>query len=523
MAIKPEIISISLHDATLQGGPTKYFIDVKIFPILNPDYKLQVHIGTKEYRMNLNNSTKSFQSFETLQPNLRINDHEEYYINATLSIKNVLKTFVAYSFKNLRIKVFKTYTEVIKEASQPLPPITVTKVEGPFYAYKTPFNIPNQGIEKNGYYIFTATPNRVGSDEEMMKVNWRFKINNDKTVSQPGVRYIWIQNGIIFTAIQFKSSVTIIQVNVYAYFKALSENVKVTWTKIKTLKDLEKSILDTFWNSQYSVPTPTQDDTPLDATDIVTYHIFWNTENIGIIKKQTPDVVKSEYKNKYKYIYHDKEGKEHIVCIVDWITIDKVQYQKPKLSKIPSGYISKEDFNIKGVNQKQVYKYSDGSVVAYGEAGEGGGYTTIKYVKVPGTATIVRVPEPLNYTSGSLKIHLKFEATIRKYMGCDHFAALIGALAECSYDEVISEGSAMYDGTCFPSVSHTNGESIDTNYSGHKMDQDFINACIKFGFNNILYSPSMSFTTSVAGVNLKPDSHHAGHLHCGAKKINLTK
>lgn len=48
-------------------------------------------------------------------------------------------------------------------------------------------------------------------------------------------------------------------------------------------------------------------------------------------------------------------------------------------------------------------------------------------------------------------------------MGRDHFAALIGALAQCGLS-LVSEGSAMKDGTCFPSVSHTNGESIDSNY-----------------------------------------------------------
>ena len=112
-------------------------------------------------------------------------------------------------------------------------------------------------------------------------------------------------------------------------------------------------------------------------------------------------------------------------------------------------------------------------------------------------------------------------------MGADHFAALIGALAECSYDSVVSEGSAMKDGTCFPSVSHVNGQSIDTDYfkdsKGNlkqKEQQAFIDDFAKFGFTDIIHAPSMTFTKPTnKKVSLKGKSDHKAHLHCGAKSI----
>ena len=174
------------------------------------------------------------------------------------------------------------------------------------------------------------------------------------------------------------------------------------------------------------------------------------------------------------------------------------------------------------MNQKDVYKYSDGTVIASGEAGEGGGTIKIKYVKAGGKAIIIKVPEPLIYNSGDVKINLKFENTIRTYMGRDHFAALIGALAKCGL-ALVSEGSAMKDGTCFPSVTHTNGESIDSDYFTLKDTQKYINTMVDYGFTTIYYKPGMGLKKPVKAAIFSEDKHHKKHLHCGAKSITVTE
>ncbi|MGD1319260.1 hypothetical protein [Chryseobacterium sp. 2R14A] len=252
------------------------------------------------------------------------------------------------------------------------------------------------------------------------------------------------------------------------------------------------------------------------SKDIITYHIFAN----GEIERHIPKAIKSGYEKKYKYIYHDKNEKEHEICIVDWLEIDKVKRQKPNPTSIPNGYISHEAFNIPGVNQKHVYKYSDGTVIASGEAGEGGGSIKLKFVKSGGKAIIVKIPDPLNYNSENIKINLSFQNTIRKYMGRDHFAALIGALAECGLP-LVSEGSAMKDGTCFPSVSHTNGESIDSDYYNVENTQKYINAMANFGITTFYYKPGMRLRKPTNAITFREDSHHRAHLHCGTSRINI--
>ncbi|SDQ17146.1 hypothetical protein SAMN05421664_0866 [Chryseobacterium soldanellicola] len=258
-------------------------------------------------------------------------------------------------------------------------------------------------------------------------------------------------------------------------------------------------------------------DQPVDANDITTYHIYAD----GKIERHIPKKIKAGYEQKYKYVYHDSNDKKYDICIVDWIEIDKVKHVGKSI--VEKGYISHETFNVKGVNQKHVYKYADGRVIASGDAGEGGGTITRKYAKAGGkTVIIIKVPEPLSYNSESVKINLKFENTIRTYMGRDHFAALIGALANCNMS-LISEGSAMKDGTCFPSVSHTNGESIDTDYLILPNTQKYVNSMAKFGFKTMLYKPGMKLKKPSGVVTFKEDSHHSAHLHCGSSNIPITE
>ncbi|NRS89879.1 muramidase (phage lysozyme) [Flavobacterium sp. 7E] len=268
---------------------------------------------------------------------------------------------------------------------------------------------------------------------------------------------------------------------------------------------------------------------PLNAPDgIVTYRVYQD----GIIEKHIPKIIKKGFENQYKYIYHGSKNVQHEICTVKWHEIDNVVYKKdsnkPALIEIPKGYTSSEDFNISGVNQKHVYKYADGSVVVSGTPGEGTGTLIKKYEKGLGKTILIKIPEPLNYDAKGIKVKMAFENTIRTYMGADHFAALIGALAECSFNSVVSEGSAIEDGTCFPSTTHINGQSIDTDYfklvNGNldqKKQQDFINALAKFGFKDYYYSPSMTFVKPKRIGVFKGESHHRQHFHSGSTSIKI--
>ncbi len=77
-----------------------------------------------------------------------------------------------------------------------------------------------------------------------------------------------------------------------------------------------------------------------------------------------------------------------------------------------------------------------------------------------------------------------------------------------------SGGACEEDGTCYPSVSHINGQSIDTSYLNDTDEQKFINAMHNFGFDTQLRGSSKKeYTHTSDGGKL-----HNNHLHSG--KLN---
>ncbi|MGV0924318.1 hypothetical protein [Empedobacter tilapiae] len=105
-------------------------------------------------------------------------------------------------------------------------------------------------------------------------------------------------------------------------------------------------------------------------------------------------------------------------------------------------------------------------------------------------------------------------------MGRDHLAALIGALAKGNFT-IISGGAAMNDGTCFPSVTHINGQSIDTEYLSSQKTQEFIDALAYFGFNSFYYSANMKLIQPKNAITFKGEGGHKHHLHAGAETIKV--
>lgn len=83
-------------------------------------------------------------------------------------------------------------------------------------------------------------------------------------------------------------------------------------------------------------------------------------------------------------------------------------------------------------------------------------------------------------------------------------------MAEVNYKDIHSGGMCEKDGTCFPSTTHNNGQSVDTGYLDNVREQKFINAMNKFGFNT-----QYRGTNKKAFKNTVPKAYHNDHLHSG--------
>lgn len=125
---------------------------------------------------------------------------------------------------------------------------------------------------------------------------------------------------------------------------------------------------------------------------------------------------------------------------------------------------------------------------------------------------MVRMPDGLSYVKDNTKIIFSFSNSQRRYCNPDCMAGFIGVLAELK-KEVECTGMCFSDATSYPSLSHPNGDSADTEYFTSLIEeQKKVDAFKKFHFVKIYrgdagWYPSLKNTSYSDG--------HNNHLHAG--------
>lgn len=248
---------------------------------------------------------------------------------------------------------------------------------------------------------------------------------------------------------------------------------------------------------------------PQDAN--IQYDIFPD----GYIRRTVPVCAEDLKSGEIEY-YYSSNNNRYFIAKLHFFSVEKRNNGKP-LSIIPKGYISKEQYPPGGDAQNK-YVYKNGDIVVDGISN--GKPLFIKYSKAPNEfTTLVRMPDALKKTIGNIKLFYSFKDTQRRYCDPDAFAGFIGALAEMSFEDVQSTGMCFADATSFPSISHPNGDSIDTAYlydSGQfskVREQQKINAFRKFNFKNIIRGCDQKFTGLTGHHHC--NSKHNNHLHAG--------
>lgn len=257
-------------------------------------------------------------------------------------------------------------------------------------------------------------------------------------------------------------------------------------------------------------------------TQAVHYYIYKN----GSIKRKDPILTNEDesiylIKNKARYNYVDDTRNEYFICECNMIYANKRKTGQV-VSSLPKDHIRTKKYPSGGAAQT-AYFYSDGSIVAEGNFSS---YTMVKYDKDGyNKIALVRTPDSLSVNFGDLKMKFKYGSTARRYASPETFAAFLGVLAEMGDIESVSQGFCFEDATCFPSVSHTNGDSVDLDYlktiNGSydtQNEQRRVNAFKKFHFTNIIYASFMTGLTG--GTRDVTKKIHETHLHAGDFNIS---
>lgn len=242
----------------------------------------------------------------------------------------------------------------------------------------------------------------------------------------------------------------------------------------------------------------------LEEPAIAHYHIYHD----GRIIKYILEGLESSNERLYKYTYHDAGGTIHHVCTAEG-NVTKEKSIGQKSSTKPTHNTIDSDNNVSEGQTTRRVKYVNGDIAEYGS--NAGSSFWVLYRSTGKDIDLVRMPDDLDYRDSGIIIKYAFSNTQRRYTGPDYLAVFIGALAECSFTDVVTTGSCFKEASCFPSVEHVNGESIDTLYLDDKREQELIDAFHKFGM-----------TKQLRGSNKKAFNHtsdgkalHNSHLHSG--------
>jgi len=218
---------------------------------------------------------------------------------------------------------------------------------------------------------------------------------------------------------------------------------------------------------------------PKNSINIVTFYIYSD----GRIEKYIPKIIKPDYNNKYKYMYHDKENMLH-------------------------------DLGIYDIIPTQMFKGKKGTLV-----------NLINLDKVRKT-----------YKKGNYQYTFNVDSP-RKYVNEKTLASIFGAMLEVNYHDISCNGFSHSDGSSHPSVSHINGNngdfkylrkdkklmfgdgtSLDISANPDMLDDDrqnkWINALYRFGWKSMLgWTYKRNGKIHYLNHLPKNSDNHQHHLH----------
>ena len=205
--------------------------------------------------------------------------------------------------------------------------------------------------------------------------------------------------------------------------------------------------------------------------NIITFYIYLD----GRIKKYIPSFISEENKNKYRYIIIDNYGIKHKVCDLQYFKI-KEKYSKafnPNTAK--NFYTAGRGDTASNVSDGDTYYriiYANGEVAEWGkhdtyfDPEKDNPYSWRLFGVKNNEVELLKMPDALDKQFDNFNIKYSFKGSKRRYTNPGLFAAMLGSIAVCN-KSIITTGSAFQWGSCFPSIDHINGMSIDFTYRSY--------------------------------------------------------
>lgn len=240
---------------------------------------------------------------------------------------------------------------------------------------------------------------------------------------------------------------------------------------------------------------------------------------IGTTRKKIKAITNSNSTD-VVYFYFDRYDNEIIVstCAKTSVT---ARDDGEQLGAIPRGHTSRTAAPAGG-NAQFNYHYANNSIVTTGNHRNSptarvfpGQLRIVRYDALTNNVDLIRMPDALDINNGNgIIINFSFLSSQRRFCNPECFAAFVGILAEVGITGITSTGMCFGNATSYPSVSHPNGDSVDTNYlvNADANQQKIVNAFVGWNFSQVIVGTD--YQRRILNAHLY-NAEHNNHLHSG--------
>lgn len=222
--------------------------------------------------------------------------------------------------------------------------------------------------------------------------------------------------------------------------------------------------------------------------------------------------------DKVCYFYYDQYDNEMLIATCDKTSV-MGRNNGAQVGSVPAGAVRTVNAPAGGAAETN-HIYANNDIVTTGSHRNGPNDRSfpnrLRIVRYGASGTnvpLIRMPNTLNFNRNNVIIAYGFSNTQRRFCNPECFAAFIGVLAQYGAVGVNSTGMCFGDATSYPSVTHPNGDSVDTSYLANQANQqNLLNAFVDWNFTQV-----------IAGTNRRAWLHnahsyaadHNDHLHSG--------
>ncbi|MDR0332281.1 MAG: hypothetical protein LBI15_02345 [Dysgonamonadaceae bacterium] len=233
------------------------------------------------------------------------------------------------------------------------------------------------------------------------------------------------------------------------------------------------------------------------------------------------------------YFYYDQYGNETRIAECARTTVmGRHNGVQVDINNLPAG--GQREAAPAGGSAQWNYIYANGNIITTGNHMNGeddrsfpGQLRAMRYTQTGIYVNLIRMPDVLNINIGNnIVIGYTFSPTQRRFCSPESFAAFVGVLGQYELGDITCTGMCFGDATGYPSVTHVNGNSVDTVYlipfnstnMGRRDDQrSLVRAFRDWNFTQIIAGRRYNWLHDLAHSN---DAAHNGHLHSGLFNVN---